>query len=942
MKIAKQLTTKVVAMLVAIIMVASMLPVVAFANEGADTEEYVYISVSYDEKYKNDKNGKPMAYVPVSFDALAAIDLNEYGLSEYLYDEDGDGTHEITALQLIIYAHEELYGGDFSEVDFTGAPGSSYFQGGLFGQDENLNYYLNGQYPLAGAGWGATSDQIVLEPGDVISLAGFTSWDFYQDSGYGFHYFADSNGNMTHAYTAEAGTACNIKLIKGTKDFEYNSVFLDVPDYTVYYGTELYTEVGSVTTDSNACASITFPTAGTWYLWVDGGYGNEYPEAIVSAPGYAKVTVTSAVTPEEPEAPRVAQDVSGVLNATMAKLATTVTAPAFGTNAGEWTVFSLARGGYFAKDNAYFTEYYNRIVATVNETAASVNMNGALHKNKSTENSRLIVALSAIGKDATAVGDWNLVEAYSANGFTWIQKQGINGTIWALIALDSNNYATSDATIRQQCVDAILAAQHDDGGWSLMANKTYASDPDVTGMALQALYPYRDQEAVATACAEAFACLSAMQHENGTFASGGSECSESCAWVIVACTAWGINPDTDSRFIKNGNSVVDGLLAHYLEDVAQFQHIIGAGANGMATDQSCYALVAYDRFVDGKTGLYDYSDVFNTNTPGGSTTDFSITLGLPEKVENIPGTTFNGIVSVDSWDNEAGYKLIDMIVDVPTGLSVTNVSAGSRLAGGAISYNLADGKLRVVYFDANENKTLTVSGDSFPVEIFNITFSVGAVTSGDTLDIAISEMSLKLTSDSTDSKSKVEIETEEAEGSVTVVEGRTYTVKELYRGDFVDLIPADKRAIMVTVTALDDLGGEYELTYDDGINTIEFKYSEELSDSLGVPAYVAFVDVSIPDESFENAENYTVIEKIVERITFGDVNNDGLINAQDALAVVDMWLRKGDAPTDNEILAANVNGDSRIDTYDALGIVEAYVYSDRVFAIIAKATSSAN
>ena len=60
MKNAKQLTTKVVAMLVAIIMVASMLPVVAFANEGADTEEYVYISVSYDEKYKNDKNGKPI------------------------------------------------------------------------------------------------------------------------------------------------------------------------------------------------------------------------------------------------------------------------------------------------------------------------------------------------------------------------------------------------------------------------------------------------------------------------------------------------------------------------------------------------------------------------------------------------------------------------------------------------------------------------------------------------------------------------------------------------------------------------------------------------------------------------------------------------------------------------------------------------------------------
>lgn len=931
----KSMTMKIVSILLSIIMIAGILPIAVFATEPADTAEYVYISVSYDDKYKEDKNGKPMAYVPVSFDTLAAVDLNEYGLSDYLYDEDGDGAYEITALQLIIYAHEELYGGDFSEVTFTGSPGSSYFAGGLFGQDENLNYYLNGQYPLAGAGWGATSDQIVLEAGDVISLAGFTSWDFYQDSGYGFHYFADENGDMTHTYTAEAGTACNIKLIKGTKDASYNSVFFDVPDYTVYYGTELYTETGSVTTDGDACASITFPTAGTWYLWADGGYGNEYPESIVSAPGYAEVMVTSAVA-SDPETPREAQDVSAVLDATMEKLAATVTEPVFGTTAGEWTVFALARGGYFAKDNAYFTNYYNRIVATVNETAASVDMNGALHKNKSTENSRLIVALSAIGKDATSVGDWNLVEAYSANGFDWIKKQGLNGTIWALIALDSNNYATSDATIRQQCVDAILEAQHNDGGWALQANLTYASDPDVTGMALTALYPYRDQPAVATAVEEAFTCLSEMQHDNGTFASGGSECSESCAWVIVACTTWGINPDTDSRFIKNDNSVVDALLTHYLEEEAQFQHIIGAGANAMATDQSCYALVAYDRLLNEQPALFDYSDVtFETVTPP-VTSDFSATLGLPENVENVPGTTFNGVVSVNGWDNEAGYKLIDLIVDVPAGLSITNVTAGNRLAGGALSYNLADGKLRIVYFDANENSDLTTSGNSFPIELFNITFCVENVTVGNTLDIAIFEMSLKLTSDSTDEDSKVDITTEDAEGSVTVVEGRTFSAGVLYQGDGVDLIPADKKAVVITVTQLE---GTKKLTFNDGTTTVEFKYNAEISEKMGVTAYIALVDADMNMDAFENAENFTIDEADADSITFGDINGDGVINAQDALAAVDMWLRKGDEPTDDEILTANVNGDGRIDTYDALGIVEAFVYDDREYVVVTKATT---
>ena len=64
-----------------------------------------------------------------------------------------------------------------------------------------------------------------------------------------------------------------------------------------------------------------------------------------------------------------------------------------------------------------------------------------------------------------------------------------------------------------------------------------------------------------------------------------------------------------------------------------------------------------------------------------------------------------------------------------------------------------------------------------------------------------------------------------------------------------------------------------------------------------------------------------------------------MINAQDALAVVNFWLRRGDAPNDGEILRANVNGDGRIDTYDVLGIVEAFVYEDRIFAILTKATA---
>ncbi|MBQ8717203.1 MAG: hypothetical protein IJY43_05115, partial [Clostridia bacterium] len=360
-----------------------------------------------------------------------------------------------------------------------------------------------------------------------------------------------------------------------------------------------------------------------------------------------------------------------------------------------------------------------------------------------------------------------------------------------------------------------------------------------------------------------------------------------------------------------------------------------AGSNGMATDQSCYALVAYDRLLNEQPALFEYSDVtFETVTPP-ATTDFSATLGLPEKVDRVPGTTFNGVVSVNGWDNAAGYKLIDLIVDVPAGLSVANVTAGRRLAGGTLDYNLIDGKLRIVYFDANANSDLTTSGNSFPLELFNITFCVENVTVGNTLDIAVSEMSLKLTSDSTDDASKEDITIEDAEGSVTVVEGRTFSAGVLYQGDGVDLIPADKKAVVITVTQLE---GKKKLTYNDGTTTVEFKYSAEISKKMGVAAYVALVDADMDMDAFENAENFTIDEADADSLTFGDINGDGVTNAQDALAAVDMWLRRGDEPTDDEILTANVNGDARIDTYDALGIVEAFLNDDREYVIVTKAT----
>ena len=273
-------------------------------------------------------------------------------------------------------------------------------------------------------------------------------------------------------------------------------------------------------------------------------------------------------------------------------------------------------------------------------------MNGALHKSKSTDNSRVILALSSIGRDATAVGNWNLTTPYE--DFKWIKKQGINGAIFALIALDTRNYQTTDETIRQQCIDFILGRQLADGGWALSGN---VSDPDVTAMALQSLYPYKDSPEVLSAAEIALTCLSNMQNEDGGFASWGTVNSESCAQVIVALTTWGINPDTDSRFIKNDKSVIDNILTYFAENDAMFKHVITGQGDAMATDQACYALIAYDRFLKGKTSLYDMSDtkiqVDDNNESGNKSDNENLNSNITD-TSRIPDNTIQELPKKDA------------------------------------------------------------------------------------------------------------------------------------------------------------------------------------------------------------------------------------------------------------------------------------------------------
>ena len=266
--------------------------------------------------------------------------------------------------------------------------------------------------------------------------------------------------------------------------------------------------------------------------------------------------------------------------------------PTAGSTGGEWMVLGFARSGRQVPDS-----YYNSVVAYVNE---KIDENGRLHATKVSNNCRFIVALTAIGKDPANVDGHNLLSGL--NDMNYIQKVGVSGVIWTLIAFDCGNYATPEGVTREALVDAMLEYKTASGGW---ANSGSQPDPDVTAMAIQALAPYyNSREDVKTAVDEALQILSDMQDNNGDFPGQYGASCETISQVIVALSALGIDPHTDPRFVKNDASAVDGLLRYYVEG-GGFRHILSGKLDGMATEQAYYALTAYYRLLEGKSPLYD-------------------------------------------------------------------------------------------------------------------------------------------------------------------------------------------------------------------------------------------------------------------------------------------------------------------------------------------------
>lgn len=287
-----------------------------------------------------------------------------------------------------------------------------------------------------------------------------------------------------------------------------------------------------------------------------------------------------------------------------------VSAPVVSYLFGEWAVLGQARAKVPLSE-AYIAAYYEKVVAYVK---ANIGSDGILRKPDDkntpviTDNERIILALTAIGKDPANVGGENLLKALQNKDImkvTDTSNTDINGLVMGLLALNSRNY-TSDTS---WLVQAVLEQQNKDGSWRASADTKPVGDVDMTAMALQALAPYYKDggnETVNTAVEKALNWLS------GKYRSG-YDSSESCAQVVIALSALNLDANTDARFTKTVEgktlSVLGNLLQYRVAENGGFKHQFADKAvNEMATEQALCAMAAYARFTEKANALYDMTD----------------------------------------------------------------------------------------------------------------------------------------------------------------------------------------------------------------------------------------------------------------------------------------------------------------------------------------------
>jgi hypothetical protein len=276
-------------------------------------------------------------------------------------------------------------------------------------------------------------------------------------------------------------------------------------------------------------------------------------------------------------------------------------------NPGEWQIMDLAAYKKLNPDTDYITSgiarqnFINRAVSEIddsNTTALAL--------------SKYIITLKSIGIDASKLFTPSGSIMRNVDAPAKLRLFNINSIFdvpWVLIANQQGNLNLSPQQIKD--IVKVIKDSQGDGLFGYTWDGIKYDDPDTAAVVLSALSPYyldNDdllgiKEDVDLIVNKIISALQEKQLLNGSFGNANTDAS-----VIIGLTALGIDPDVD--FVKNGNSLLDGLLSYALTDNSGFGWISNTSLNDMATEQGLRALIAVTAFKNQNAAynIYDFSD----------------------------------------------------------------------------------------------------------------------------------------------------------------------------------------------------------------------------------------------------------------------------------------------------------------------------------------------
>lgn len=248
--------------------------------------------------------------------------------------------------------------------------------------------------------------------------------------------------------------------------------------------------------------------------------------------------------------------------------------PKNSSTGGEWALIGIMESGYDeAEKDTYASRYYDNVRVSVKSKK------GRLSDTYTTEYARTIMGLCAIGKDPRNVEGYDLTQALDDREMTI--SQGVNGACYALVAADMADVKLKN---EKQYISFIMES---------VGDMEASSGTDYISMAILALGRYKSGE-IDTFVKKQTDKLSGAQQDDGSL-----ENCEATAEAIIALSTAGIDVTEDERFIKNGNSLLDGLMLYYSKDGFYHSRDGKEETDIMATEKGLLAMESVEAFKNG-------------------------------------------------------------------------------------------------------------------------------------------------------------------------------------------------------------------------------------------------------------------------------------------------------------------------------------------------------